>query len=145
MRKFAFNYTKFIGLILVLANIISLVALGLNIYYIISPPPFENVIKFIIFGALSLVLVLFSISLFASKYVIKGKKLTLHIGFFKIKYAVDDIVQIIFFEKHNHLIVYFKDATLTTILINKKHYNDFVESLKNENPLIIYSSTQEEE
>ena len=106
MRKFAFNYTKFIGLILVLANIISLVALGLNIYYIISPPPFENVIKFIIFGALSLVLVLFSISLFASKYVIKGKKLTLHIGFFKIKYAVDDIR--LFFSNDKRFLEQFK-------------------------------------
>lgn len=145
MKKFAFCYTKLIKIILVLANIISLVALGLNIYYIISPPPFENAIKFIIFGALSLVLAIYSVSLFASRYNIKDKKLILHIGFFSIKYNTSDIVQITLFEKLNHLVVYFKDATFTTILINKKHYDSFIESLKNENSLIIYSSTQSEE
>lgn len=144
MKKFKFYFTKLIVFLLVLATIIPLFSLGIDVYYIIFTPPFESVFKYIILGILSLVLAILSFSLLFSNYKITKEHVILSVGLLRIKFEVNKIVQITIFNKTNALVVYFSDAKFARILIKKSLFDEFVKELREQNSLIIYSTTEKE-
>ena len=144
MKNFRLYFSPLILIVLVLAVLISLFSLGLNVYYVIYTPPFDVAIKYVLLSIVCLLLAVFSISLIFSRYLIKGDKLVLILGLIKIKYSIKDIVQTAIFENGKSLVIYFKDAKFTKILINKTKYEAFSKALKEKNPrIIIYSSENE--
>lgn len=144
MKSFRLYFSPLSLIVLILGILISIFSLGLNVYYVFYTPPFDVAIKYVLLAIVCLFLAVFSVSLLFSRYVIKSEKLILYLGFIKIKYSIIEIVQTAIFENGKYLVVYFKDAKFTRIIIGKNKYEDFSKILKEKNPrIIIYSSENE--
>ena len=53
---------------------------------------------------------------------------------------INDVVQITHFKKSDKLVLYFKDAKYTVVIISPEKYEDFIFALREENRQIIYDS-----
>ena len=144
MKSFKLNFSPIVLIALILAVIISLFSLGLNVYYVIYTPPFDLAIKYVLLALVCLFLAVFAISLIFSRYVIKGDKLVLSLGFIRIKYLIKDIVQTATFENGKYLVIYFKDAKFSRVMISKTRFQDFSKALKEVNSRIILYSSEDE-
>jgi hypothetical protein len=144
MKNFRLYFSPLILIVLVLAVLISLFSLGLNVYYVIYTPPFDVAIKYVLLSIVCLFLAVFAISLIFSRYLIKGDKLVLILGLIKIKYSIKEIVQTATFENGKSLVIYFKDAKFSRVMISKTRFQDFSKALKEVNSrIILYSSENE--
>ncbi len=73
-------------------------------------------------------------------YTVKGSTLYCNFGVVKTSYDIKDVVCITHFKKSDKLVVYFKDAKYTVIVIDNKLYDDFIATLREINPSIAYDT-----
>ena len=143
MKKFRFNYSVLVWALLALVILLLSGGLIYNIYNLIS---FLNdgAYKIAAYSLIILVnafILVFAVSVvFYGKYIIKDKKLYSYFGFIRTSVNTDDIVQITHFKKSDKLVVYFKDAKYTVIIISPDKYEEFIFALREQNTHIIYDS-----
>ena len=141
MKSFRFKYTVTVWILLVLVAIISAVGLGWNIF---SATEYAGVntlktITSIIMAVLCAFLTVLVLgAIFYGKYKIKGQKLITCIGFLTTKTDLETVVQIVHFTKSNKLVAYDKNDKFFVIVIAPQEYDDFVLSVRNQNPKIAF-------
>lgn len=140
---FKFKYTPLVWALLILVAVFSVAGIAWNIY---------NLVYFLYAGALKIItyslLICVTIALavlafsviFFGRYTISDKELIMHLGLFKNKTNIDDVVQITHFKKSDKLVVYFADAKYSVLLIAPSEYEHFVLSLRAKKPSVIYDS-----
>ena len=148
MKSFRFKYSQLVWALLLLVFIILLAGVCWNIYTLIANwgvSTTKTVTNFITL-ALTLFLLVFVISIVAfSKYTIKNGNVIVNFGFIKTKTPINEIVQFTHFKKSDKLVVYFKDAKYSVIVISKDNYQDFVLAVREHNHNIIYDNRIEGE
>ena len=129
--------------LLILVAVFSLAGIAWNIY---------NLVYFLYAGALKIItyslLICVTIALFIlavsviffGRYTVSDKELTMHLGLFRNKTNIDDIVQITHFKKSDKLVVYFLDAKFSVLLIAPSEYERLVLCLRAKKPSIIYDT-----
>ncbi len=143
MKSYKFRYSIAIWVLLGLLIALSIVGVVWNIYNIIAFFSIDwiKVATFTVICALAMVLVVFGVSVAVyGRYTVKGGQLTSCFGFLKTKYDICDIVEITHFKKSNKLVTYFSDQTYTVIVIDPNEYTDFVMTIREINPQIIYDT-----
>ena len=71
-------------------------------------------------------------------YKIKNGYLYSCFGIIRTKTNLDNIISITHYKKTDKLVLFFKSAEFSVIIISPKDYEDFILSLKQANPRIIY-------
>ncbi len=143
MKSFKFRYSKTVWVLLCVVLILSVSGICWNVFNLVT---FINdgalkTIAYVLIILLTTFLLAFVISVMAfGRYVIKDKDLIQYFGFLKSKTSLDDIVAITHFKKSNKLVLYFKDAKYTVIVISPTEYDNFVVSIRKANPSILFSS-----
>jgi hypothetical protein len=72
--------------------------------------------------------------------VIKNGKLYSYFGLIRSKIDLADIICLTHFKKSDKLVAYFKDGTYTVIVIASQEYGEFVRSVREQNPSILYNA-----
>ena len=143
MKKFRFYYSTTVWVLLSLVILLLTGGLGYNIYNFLSYIE-HGVYKAVIYFLIVIVngfLLAFAVSVAVyGKYVIKDKKLYSYFGFIRSTVSTDDIVQITHFKKSDKLVIYYKDAKYSVIIISPDKYEGFILALREENRNIIYDS-----
>lgn len=143
MKKFRFCYSGIVWVML--SAVLALSAFGLywnviNVLNINLEYAFRAVSNIII-GLINLALFIFVISVMVyGRYVIKDGELISYFGFIKTKTDIKEIVQFTHFKKSNKLVAYFKDSKYTVIVITPNEYEEFILSVREINPAIIYDT-----
>lgn len=147
MKKFRFKYSPVVwGL---LGLVIGLLVGGIiwNVFNLVQylwAGTFKIVIYSLIIGLTTLLLVFALSMLFYGRYVVKGGFIFTYFGLIKSKVEIKNVVQITHFKKSDKLVVYFFDQKFTVIVIDPKHYDDFVRAVREFNREIIFNSQTEE-
>ena len=143
MKSFKFRYSKTVWILLYIVLLLSVSGICWNLFNLftfINDGAFKTVAYALII-LLTAFLLVFVISVMAyGRYVIKDKEIIQYFGFLKSKILLDDIIAITHFKKSNKLVMYFKDAKYTVIVISPSEYDDFVVSIRKINPSILFSS-----
>ena len=143
MKKFRFNYSVAVWILLSLVLVLTCAGLGLNLFNLIeySKLGAVKIALYSVIVLLNLALVVMDVSVMVyGCYVIKDGALYSNFGLIRTKSDVKDIVQISHFKKSDKLVVYFKDAKYTVIIICPEKYDDFIFSIREINPAILYES-----
>lgn len=148
MDKFKFAYGNSVRILLALAIPLSAAGLVWNIYNLVALAS-EGIFKILAYSISIIVcggLFAFCISLaLYGKYVFKDGYLYLYFGFIRTKTKAEDILQVTHFLKSDKLVIYFKDAKYSVVVISPELYGEFVSALKRANPSIIYDASEERE
>ncbi len=141
MKKFRFEYSKLIWILLLV--VFALVSAGItwNIFNLIEysfAGTFKIVSYALIVALLSLLLIIVISIMLCSKYVVKDGFVHVWFGIFKSKTNVKDISCFVLFKKSNKLVVYFKDDKYAVILLSPDKYDDFVLSVREFNHEIAF-------
>ena len=148
MKKFRFYYSTSVWVLLSLVILLLTGGLCYNIYNFFSYVE-HGVYKAVIYFLIVIVnggLLAFAVSVAVyGKYVIKDKKLYSYFGFIRSAVSTDDIVQITHFKKSDKLVIYYKDAKYSVIIISPDKYEGFILALREENRNIIYDSQSDGE
>ncbi len=148
MKSFRFRYPTIVFVLLVVVILASLAGIVWNVYNFIAFFQF-NVVKGIMYAVvvlLTTLLLVISVSMtFYGRYVIKNNKLFACFGVIKSVYNLDDAIEITLFKKSNKLVLYFKDATYTVVVIDPADYDEFVIAVREVNPQIIFDKKIEGE
>lgn len=148
MKKFTFKYSTLVWILLIAVALIFAASVAANIYDAVYYSG-ENQTRFIlalIISTCSLALLIFTVSAaFYGKYVIKGKFLYFHFGFFFTKTDISTIFQLTEFKAQNKLVMYFINEKYALAVIDEKYYQAFYEALKKVNPEITYTVQSAEE
>ncbi len=145
MKKFKFNYSTPVWVLLFVVIGLSIVGTAWNIYNVIS---FSNVETFkAVLYSLSVLIVLFLLVLsvsvcFYGCYTFTEKHLISHFGIISSKIPLLSIVGITHFKKSNKLVIYLKDNKYSVIIISPKDYDEFIGTLLKHNVQISYSSQE---
>lgn len=143
MKKFRFNYSALIWTLIALVVLLSAGGLCFNVINVISywgQSSFKTIV-YVLIVILNAALTALALSvMLMSKYVIKDGKLHSYFGFIRTQVKIDDIVQITHFKKSDKLVIYYKDAKYTVILLSPKLYESFILSLREENRKILYDA-----
>lgn len=141
MKKFRFTYSIPVIILLVLSALLTALGIVFNVINVISYYNLST-IKTVIYVLTLLVnigLFILVISLGVNGcYVIKNQKLYSCFGLIKTKTDIFDVVSITYYKKTNKLVLFFKTAEYSSLLIAEKDYFSFVDQLKSINPSIIY-------
>ena len=147
MNIFKYKYDKAVLIMLIVASLVAAAGLCWNVYnliYFLRTEVFKTIV-YSLSVAVNAFLLAFIISvIFYGRYAIKNGYLFLYFGFIKTKTDVKDIVQITHFIKSDKLVIYFKDAKFSAIVISPESYGDFTRALISANPMIISDSSSEE-
>ena len=146
MKTFKVNLSGTVKILIGVAFILSLFGIAFNVYSIISYSKISalKTATYCITLTVSLFIAVFILSLiFNCKYVIKNKKLQLCFGFINTKVGIDDIVSVSHFKNTDKLVVYFKTAEYSVIMILPNFYDEFIHAIKEINPMIIYEDAEE--
>lgn len=148
MNNFKFAYGKGVWILLSLAIPLSLAGLGWNIYNLVYFAA-EGIYKILAYGLSVLIcaaLSAFCISVAVyGRYVFKNGCLYLHFGFVYTKTDTKDIVRITHFLKSDKLVMYFKDAKYSVVVIAPELYKEFAQTVKTFNPNVITDFCDETE
>lgn len=147
MKKFRFDFSK-TAIILIIS---ALILTGAGIYFnLISVVEYTkiSVFKALVYS----ITMLISLGLFAlilslalnGCYVIKNGYLYSCFGFIRTKVKLEDILSITYFKKSKKLVLFFASAEYSAVIISQKYYDDFVKTLKEANPRIIFDQSEEE-
>jgi hypothetical protein len=143
MKSFKFRYSKTVWILLCVVLLLSVSGICWNVFNLftfINEGAFKT-ISYSLIILLTTFLLAFVISVMAfGRYVIKDKELIQYFGFLKSKIPLDDILTITHFKKSNKLVMYFKDAKYTVIVISPYEYDEFIVSIRKANPSISFSS-----
>ena len=147
-QSFKFKNSTLVWVLLWVVVILSVVGLTWNVYNLIY---FMNagIIKVIsysllVLATLTLTIIVFSV-IFFGRYTIKNGEFATHMGIFKSKTPVDEVMQITLFKKSNKLVVYFLDGKYSVLLIAPEFYDAFVLAMREQNKKIIYDTQIEGE
>ena len=69
---------------------------------------------------------------------IKDGCVYIRFGFIRSKIKIDNVVQFSHFKKSNKLVMYFKNAEYTVIIISPEEYESFILAVRDINQRIIY-------
>ena len=140
MEKFRINF-KYATLIYILIGVGVLVG-ALSLYFnvknlidaynggLLTIDSFNFVSK-ILFALLSLLLIVYGISLiFACNYKVNEKIIVFRIGLLRSKYELSKIIRITHFKKTDSLVIYFSDQTYTVIIISPNDFERFIKTVR---------------
>ena len=148
MNTFRYKYNKPVLIMLLAATLVAAAGLCWNVYNLvcfIKDDTFKTVV-YALSVAVNAFLLAFVISVTVyGRYVFKNGKLYLYFGFIKTKTDVKDIVQITHFLKSDKLVIYFKDAKFSAIIISPELYGEFTRALLAANPAVISDSSSEDQ
>ncbi len=143
MKKFSFKYSPLAWVLLVAVVALSFLGIVWNVFNLKEywwAGPVKIATYFIII-AITLALLVVGVSVMVyGCYTIKGDTLSCNFGVVKTTYDIKDVVSIAHFKKSDKLVVYFKDAKYTVIVIDSKLYDEFIAALRQVNPSIAYES-----
>ena len=147
MKKFKYNFTPLIWILLITGIAIAILTSVLNIVYIIDATNKDIPINAsrIIAILVAFIFMAFIIVVIAnSSYEITNLELKTKLGFITSGYKLKDIKEIVLFTKSKRLSLIFKDEEFTNIVIKQMQYDDFIKTLKQKAPHIIYTPYEEE-
>ena len=143
MKRFRFVYSFTVWLLLSIVLLLSGAGLGLNIFNLIEYSKL-GIAKTIIYSVvviLNFLLLALDLSVMLyGCYVIKDGYLYSCFGLIRTRTPIKEVVQFTHFKKSNKLVMYFEDAKYTVIIISPEKYEDFILSVREENPKIIFTS-----
>ncbi len=143
MKKFRFQYSPIVWILISIILVMCLIGFGWNIYNL-TLQKLSNTFKtvsYIIIATTTFGLILFSASLlFYGRYVIKNGQLYTYFGFFRSKINIADIVCITHFKKSDKLVIYLKERSYSVIVISKDNYDQFIFALREQNREILYDT-----
>ncbi|MBR2384581.1 MAG: hypothetical protein IKA99_03120 [Clostridia bacterium] len=143
MKKFRFCYSPLVWCLLVLVIGLSIAGSIKSVLTLLAKinGGSSSLVGDILLIVINVTLLVFSVSVSVfGNYIIKGNTLYSYFGFIRTKSDVNDVVQITLFKKSNKLVVYFKDAKYSVIVISEKFYEPFILALREVNKSIIYTS-----
>lgn len=141
MKKFRFEYSKLIWILLSLVLVLVAIGITWNIFNLIEYSflgTFKIVSYSLIVALLTLLLVIVISVMLCSKYVVKDGFVHSYIGIFKNKTDVKDISCFVLFKKSNKLVVYYKDNKYSVVLLSPNDYDDFVLAVREFNHEIAF-------
>ena len=141
MKSYRFRYSTIAWILMGLVAVLCAGGLTLNIFNIFQYRWAESlkIVSYSLIALINLLLLVFVISVMAyGRYSIKNNFLYMYLGFIRVKSDINDIIEITHFKKSNKLVVYFKDDKYSVIVISPKEFDDFIMSLRNNNPKIYY-------
>ena len=145
MKTFPVKLSVYVYLLLALSILLAMAGVGWNIYNVIHGVDTLNKILSIFTAIVSCAVLVFAVSVaFFSRYVFKGNILKARFGLIYSKYDLKKAVQVTHFKLSDKLVLYFEDATFTTIVISPDNYDSFIKELREKNPLIRYDLDEEE-
>ena len=143
MKKFRFQYSPIVWILISLILVMCVLGFSWNIYNL-TVYNWSNTFKVVSYSMLALItfgLIVFSLSLLVyGRYVIKNGQLYTYFGFLRSKINIADIVCITHFKKSNKLVIYLKEQAYSVIVISPDKYNDFVLFLREQNKEILYDT-----
>lgn len=148
MKKFVFKYSPIIWIMLAVITAIFAAAVVFNILDAVAfageiGPRF---IFAVIVAVISLTILVFIVSaLFYGRYVVRGNYLYFHFGLIFTKTDINEIFQLTLFAMQNKLVMYLKNEKYSVVVIDKKNYDAFYETLKAVNPDILFTVQGTEE
>lgn len=147
-NNFKFRYTTSVKILLFVVLIAASVGLGWNAYNVYSYFSRQETLNgavFCLVFSLNLLLLTVDVGMLTgSKYVVKEDTIRCCFGIIISKYSVNDAIQFVLFKKSDKLVLYFKDATYTVIVISPDEYDSFISAVRELNPSIIYDCDAEE-
>lgn len=144
MKSFRISFSPIVFALLALVILLTGAGVGWNIFNIIHAYDTFKIVIYVITGLLSLVLFICAVAvIFYSRYSFKNKKLIATFGIIPSSYDLSKAVRLTHFKISDKLVLYFSDATYTTILIKSQYYADFSSMLKSECDYVIIDSEDE--
>ncbi|MBO5525209.1 MAG: hypothetical protein J5993_00475 [Clostridia bacterium] len=129
MKKFQYQYSKTIKILLVAGLVLCALALATNIWRLVNfgSDNFYTTLQYILIFAVTLVTPVILISMMvSSKYEITDRELITRFGIIKSKFKLDDVQKLVYNTDKNKLFVYFKDGTYMNILVNASWQQEFI-------------------
>ncbi len=147
-NDFKYRYTTSVKILLFAVLITASVGIvwnAYNVYSFFSRQETLNGAIFCLVFLLNLLLLIIDVSMLTcGKYVVRGRTIRCCFGIIISKYSVDDAMQFVLFKKTDKLVLYFKDATYTVIVISPEEYDAFISAVREINPSILYDNAAEE-
>jgi hypothetical protein len=141
MKKFKFEYSKTVWILLSLVTLLVFSGIGWNIFNLIEYS-FAGAFKIIVYALLVFFLLLLGVIVISimvgSKYVVKDGFVYVWLGVFPSKIDVKDISCFVHFKKSNKLVAYYEQDRYTVLLISPDKYESFVLAVREQNPLISF-------
>lgn len=145
MKQFNVKFSLAIYILLPFAILLSGGGVAWNIYNVFNNNELTKIVVTALTAILSLAIFVLSFSvLIYSRYSFKNNIAILRFGVFATKFDLKQAIRIVHFKLSNKLVLYFETATFTTILIKPTAYTDFVQTLREINPLIQFDTESEE-
>ncbi len=144
MKSFKFKYAPLVWILLIAVILLTAAGTAYSVFSTVDAIKVQSnkIFSSIIIAIVNLALLVFasSVAIFG-KYTIKTGVLYSFFGFIRTKTQISEVVQITHFKKTDKLVLYFKDAKYTVIVISPTDYDAFIESLRQENSNIIFNAT----
>jgi len=132
---------------MIIALILSLFGFAVNIYRLInfSDATVFNYISVILMLLVTVLLTVIIISvLISSNYILTKEKLISKFGIVKSDILLKNITSLVHFKKTDKLVIYFDDK-YSVIVVKKEWYDDFIKTILQYNPKIVYDSKSDSE
>ncbi len=143
MKKFKFSYSVLVKVLLAIVLLLSLAGLVWNVFNVvefIKISTFKGIVYILLVLLIAILVIITLGIIFYGTYVIDGDTLYSYFGVIKTKANIKDMVEIAHFKKSNKLVVYFKDAKYTVIIISPTLYDEFIKAIREVNPQVIYET-----
>lgn len=151
MKVFKYKFTRLITSFIYIGMALSVIAFGLNTYFLIvndistAVNIVYPILQYSLMYLVSVLLFIICLSLLISSYYsVDGKTFKTSFGIIKSKYDVDKIESIVLDRTTNKLAVYFSEDNYLIIVVNEEWYEDFVCALLKANPRIEYTINSKE-
>lgn len=145
MKNYKLKAPIIVNILLVVCVILAGVSVGWNVFnvYEYSKVDLIKTVCFSVAIALSLLLFVFCISFFFSKYIIKGQTLICYTGFIKSKLSLNNLSVIHHVIKLEKTFLIFEDGKAIAILIDPKNLNDFTSEIIKNNRFVELRTTED--
>ncbi len=142
MKKFKFNYSALIWVLISLVIVLSIASVVWNVYNIafFIKVSTTKAVLYSLTVIISLFLAVLALGIcFYGCYTIDEKNLISHFGIVYSRIELKNVSGVVRFKKTNKLVLYLKGGKFTVILISPAEYDDFISLLIKTNPEIAYS------
>ena len=143
MKTFKFKYTLTIWILLGVVLALSVAGIAWNIFTIVQFAGLNltKTVSSIIMCVLCAFLGFLATSIMISgKYVVKNDAIISYMGIIKTVFPIKDVTEITHFKKSDKLVLYYKPDKYVVIVIDPLCYDDFVKTVRQINPMIIFDS-----
>ena len=145
MKKFPVKLSVAVYLLLTLSTLLALGGVIWNIYSAIKSTETLKIVLAVATAIISLVVLTFALSVaLFSRYIVKDAVLIAKFGFFTAKYEIKSVVSLTHFKKTDKLVLYFEDATFTTVIIHPTRFDEFIHTIRENNKLIKFDTSDED-